>query len=446
MSCAPQYCDGIIGGSNVIHMARILISSGHTVMDPGAIFQDLREADLTRDIAKRIIPYIEKAKVEVKAVPLDLPLFQRLEWINATGFTEEQGDLCLEVHVNDGNKRGIEGWHRGAEKNKSYNFGKTVIDTICKETGYTSQGVHSEFEHELDQLTFLNQSRPTTTIIETLYIDNPDDNKLLRDTNKLEELAKAIAKGILKFIGKDLEGKDLPENEKPVMESDAQAQSSTGIAVNTPVSTSAQIAPAPTAAPAPVNTPAPSSTFGGMGGGSSFGSSLGGGFGSFGGGMGGNNSNMMADREQRKETIKKNYIKILGREPSTSDSNYFLNTGVTEEQLIRKMVDSQEHVDIVKGKRELEELKKKFAVLERENLKLVATGKDRDQMLESLNELLDHKNQAIAKLEQRFRAEFGMPSVMADQKEKGKDSNLTVPKITRSKVDRFFHYLTRFFK
>jgi len=438
-----------------MHMARILISSGHTVMDPGAIFQDLREADLTRDIAKRIIPYIEKAKVEVKAVPLDLPLFQRLEWINATGFTEEQGDLCLEVHVNDGNKRGIEGWHRGAEKNRSYNFGKTVIDTICKETGYASQGVHSEFEHELGQLTFLNQSRPTTTIIETLYIDNPDDNKLLRDTNKLEELAKAIAKGILRFIGKDLEGKDLPESEKPVMESDAQAQSPTDTVVNTSTSTPVQIAPAPTAtaAPAPVTTPAPSSAFGGIGGGSSFGSSLGGGLGggfgggigSFGGGMGGNNSNMMADREQRKETIKKNYIKILGREPSTSDSNYFLNTGVTEEQLIRKMVDSQEHVDIVKGKRELEELKKKFADLERENLKLIATGKDREQMLESLNELLDHKNQAIAKLEQRFRAEFGMPSVMADKQ--GKEENsITAPKISRSKIDRFFHYLTRFFK
>lgn len=443
-------------------MARILISSGHTVMDPGAIFQDLREADLTRDIAKRIIPYIEKAKVEVKAVPLDLPLFQRLEWINATGFTEEQGDLCLEVHINDGNKRGIEGWHRGAEKNKSYNFGKVVIDTICKETGYTSQGVHSEFEHELGQLTFLNQSRPTTAIIETLYIDNPEDNKLLRDASKLEELAKAIAKGILKFIGKDLEGKDLPESEKPVMESDAQIPTDmTGATATnsnanapqvTPSPVTPAVAPAPAPTPAPVTTTAPSSTFGGMGGGSSFGSGLGGGLGgfggsmgSFGGGMGGNNSNMMADREQRKEMIKKNYIKILGREPSGSDSNYFLNTGVTEDQLVRKMVDSQEHVDIVKGKRELEDLKKKFADLERENLKLVATGKDRDQMLESLNELLEHKNQAIAKLEQRFRAEFGMPSVMADSK-KEKDSNIDVPKITRSRADRFFHYLTRFFK
>jgi N-acetylmuramoyl-L-alanine amidase len=415
-------------------------------MDPGAVYQDLREADLTRDIAKRVVPYIEKAKVEVKAVPLDLPLFQRLEWINATGFTEEAGDLCLEVHVNDGNKRGVEGWHKGAEKNRSYNFGKTVIDTICKETGYTSQGIHSEFEHELGQLTFLNQSRPTTTIVETLYIDNPEDNKLLRDPNKLEELAKAIAKGILKFIGKDMDGNELPENEKVKTESDTStvAASATTAPVIAPTT---QVQPV-TSSPAPAVTPAPTPTFGSMGGGLSggLGGGFGGGMGGFTPGLGGVSSNMMADREQRKEAIKKNYIKILGREPSSSDSNYFLNMGITEDQLVRKMVDSQEHLEIVKGKRDLEELKKKFADLERENLKLKTEAKDREQMLTSLNQLLDHKNQAIASLEQRFRSEFGMPSAVVKEKDREKDIKEELPRLKRGRLDAFFHYLTRFFK
>ena len=55
-------------------MPRALISAGHTVMDPGQIFGDLREADLTRKIAPKVIPHLQAAGVEVQGVPLDLSL------------------------------------------------------------------------------------------------------------------------------------------------------------------------------------------------------------------------------------------------------------------------------------------------------------------------------------------------------------------------------------
>lgn len=287
-------------------MGRVLISAGHTMMDPGAIFRDLREADLTRAIAPKIIPYIEKAGLEVKGVPLDLPLLQRIQWINNTGYTEEAGDVCVEIHINDGGNRGIEAWYRGEGGNGSHKLAKVTVDTITDITGYKSQGIKSELDHELGSLTFLNRTNTASILLETLYMDNDEDIAILKNEDKLEELAKAVATGILKYMGKDADGKDLPESEKPKLEDvKAQARSKTNI----PVKPGAFMGNVPARMPMPTQ--------------------LGGNFPqspamqAFSGRPA--NTNFMADREQRKDMIEKTYMKLLGRKPSQSDLNYFLN-------------------------------------------------------------------------------------------------------------------------
>jgi N-acetylmuramoyl-L-alanine amidase len=88
---------------------RLVVSAAHTSASPGAIFKDLREFDLTRKILDKLLPHLTKEKIEHKAVPADLNLLKRIDWINDTGYTEENGDLFLEIHINDGNKRGLEG-------------------------------------------------------------------------------------------------------------------------------------------------------------------------------------------------------------------------------------------------------------------------------------------------------------------------------------------------
>ena len=143
-------------------MARLLISAAHTMENPGAVFQDLREADLTRKLLVLCLPLLDAKKIEYKAVPLDLPLPQRIEWINNTGYSEAQGDIFFEIHINDGGKRGIEGWHKGnsSPTNRSQRFTKTLVDNICKVTSYQNQGAKSEYEHELTSLLILNSTNP----------------------------------------------------------------------------------------------------------------------------------------------------------------------------------------------------------------------------------------------------------------------------------------------
>lgn len=407
-------------------------------MDPGQIYQDLREADLTRQIAPKIIPYIEKAKVEVKGVPLDLPLLQRLEWINNTGYTDTDGDVCVEIHVNDGNKRGIEAWFLGEGGNNSQKLAKVLLDTITEETGYQSQGIHPEHEHELRSLTFLNRSNPTTVLLETLYIDNEEDIKILKDDAKLEELARSIAKGILRYLGKDLEGNDLPGDQKPKydelrpvprkqqddMFGDLDSMFA-GMPTPPPMpQMQPPVAPKPFS-PSPQALPT-----------SSFGSPA----------MPGGSGTMM-DREQRKQMVTEVYTQGLGREPTQSDLNYFLNSGISKPDLLEKIFKSQEHVDLVKSKQELEELKKECDDLRSQTTKSKAEAVESKEMLASLQQLLAHKNKSIADLEGAVYSKHGMHSAALEIAGQGQSLGETsAPASTPSpqnRRERLFHNLSK---
>jgi uncharacterized protein YoxC len=433
-------------------MARILISAGHTVMDPGAIFKDLREGDLTRKIAQKVIPYLEKAKVEVQAVPLDLPLFQRIEWINDTGYTAEQGDLLVEMHVNDadGTKRGIECWYEANGDNPSQKLAAVLQDTLCADLKYDSQGIKSEFEHELGMLTFLNRTNPAAVIAETLFMDNAEDIEILKDDEKLDELAKHVAKAILRYLGKALDGKDLPEEQKPdISKLVAKYSTPKAIDASTEGTTATQeTLPARTALPMP--TPNPLSGIGNFG--DDFGGALKPGFGGLGsnlGGAGNAASNMMQDREQRKKMIEDYYRKILGRKPNPTDLNYFLNKGTNEIELVKKMVESQEHAEILKSKKELEELKKKLEKLEIENKRLTTGTNDMRRMLDNLNKLISHKNETIRRLESIVEKKHGVPSQVFQMQQQARvNSNptpatTTSPKVKSKITDRMFGFLSR---
>ncbi len=410
-------------------MGRVLISAGHTMMDPGAIFRDLREADLTRAIAPKIIPYIEKAGLEVKGVPLDLPLLQRIQWINNTGYTEEAGDVCVEIHINDGGNRGIEAWYRGEGGNGSHKLAKVTVDTITDITGYKSQGIKSELDHELGSLTFLNRTNTASILLETLYMDNDEDIAILKNEDKLEELAKAVATGILKYMGKDADGKDLPESEKPKLEDvKAQARPKTNI----PVKPGAFMGNVPARMPTQLGGTFPQSpamqAFSGRPA----------------------NTNFMADREQRKDMIEKTYMKLLGRKPSQSDLNYFLNMGINEIDLIKKMVDSQEHLDLVKAKQELADVKDKSSKQAQHILKLETAVNDQKAMLINLNHLLQHKNQALGELEQSIQTKHGMPSQVVKSMSRAlpapaSESDGKERRVKLGLSQRLFHFLSKRF-
>ncbi len=432
-------------------MPRLLIGAAHTLENPGEIFQDLREADITRKILQMLLPHLDANKIAYMPVPLDLPLLQRIEWINNTGYSDEQGDYFIEVHINDsdGTKRGIESWYRGspAPDNKSQKLSEDVVKFVCQKTGYFNQGTKSEYEHELGSLLILNQINLPGTAIEFLYIDNPDDILILKDDKKLDDLAKAIAESIKDFFANlnapaaQVQPQGMQQGAAGAQQNPNGAQQNQNFGQAAPQSTNAPqaqvIPPAqpnfqpqpvqqqqfPAAPPTSPFTPPPATSFGGgygggrpsFGGGYGGGSSMGGGFGGglgasggfgvapggFGGGAAGGKTTLM-DREKRKEMIKQVYLKVLGKEPNQSDQNFHLNTATTEEDLTKKLIDSEDYKKMVNDAKEAKELKDKLQKIESENAALKGNLNDINAMQKSLNDLLTHKNELIAKLYQEM--------------------------------------------
>lgn len=341
---------------------RLLVSAAHTSISPGEIYKDLREFDLTKKILTMVVKHLEKSGIQFKAVPVDLQLLNRIDWINDTGYKEEEGDLFVEFHVNDGGKRGVETWYAGKAdaENNAQAFATFFQDELCKVTGYENQKAKSEHEHELKSLLILNQTNTISIATELLYIDNEEDIKILKDDKKLDELAGHVVTVIKKYIDSKpkIHPKKKPANTFGGLGGDFGADP-----FNLP----------------PLDLP----DVGGLGGGAP---------------AGGSSTPIMMDREQRKKMVEDTYDKVLGKPVKQADLNYYLNTGISEDDLIKKIVKSKDHEDMVKEAKEAKDIKENATKNEAELIQLRAQVTDLQRMHQQFNELLKHKNLQIKQM------------------------------------------------
>lgn len=407
-------------------MARIIVSAGHTNDQPGTVVNGIREVDLTRKIAAEVTKELRANDIITLSVPPNLDLARRIAWINQTGYREEDGDLAVEIHINEGGKSGVEGWHQ-ADKTNSIELTKSIAGEIKTALGWETQGIKSEYDHELGSLAFLHNTNPIASLVECGYIDNAEDMKILQSDDGVKKLGKAIAQGILKYLGKtsttpksetqqDISNNTqstAPANPAPIQTLPTNNIPTTDQFASNPNQSSST--PPLGGSYQPPSSMPPSGMSSGTGGGFAN-PSMGGGA-NFGGGGGGNNFGSGAsrpgvggtggggymNREERKDMIKNNYIKILGREPSQSDLNYFLNLGTNEDQLIKRMVDSQEHADLVKSRQEVIKTKETLAKQTSDILYLRTRVADQQGIIKNLNQLLIQKNRAIYRLNLALR-------------------------------------------
>lgn len=348
-------------------MSRVIISAGHNAAEPGAISADLKENELTAKIAKKVASQLRAENIMTLTVPSDLVLSERIKWINKTGYSEEFGDICIEFHVNDGSKSGFEGWFSKDKSGNSKKLTECIINNVCKETKLPNNGVKNEVEHPLKSLSFLSSTKPIASLIECLYIDNPEDQKWLRDDSKLDKIAKGIVKGILVYFGIAEEVENtIPKKEDTFIQSNS-------------------------------SNFYPSNNFGfpnrnfvpQMNNFSSGISNL--------GGTTGFQQNQLS-RNEKREMILKRYKQILGKIPSDADINYFINLGLNEDQMIRRIVESEDHVAQVNAAAEYLKIKPDYEKLKLENEQLKVRIRDIEELVKKQNEFILQKNKIIQSL------------------------------------------------
>ena len=170
---------------------KIFINPGHGGSDPGACANGLRESDVALNIGKRVADYL-------RAVGYDVKLFQYggvnndLETICADS-NAFKADLFVSIHCNaaTGTAQGTETYCcRGATAGRK--LAEKIHNQITSSLPIVNRNVKEAGFYVLS-----NTACPAA-LIETAFIDNPDDAKLL--VEREDDFARAIARGISDYF------------------------------------------------------------------------------------------------------------------------------------------------------------------------------------------------------------------------------------------------------
>ena len=173
---------------------KIFINPGHGGNDPGACGNGLQEADVALSIGKRVENYL-------RAVGYDVKLFQYdgLQTI-CDDANSWRADFFVSIHCNsfDGRAHGTETFTSGGAK--SSRLAGCIHNQIVKSLPVVNRGVKTA------NFFVLKHTDAPAVLVETAFIDNPDDAKLLRD--RQDDFARAIARGVTDYFANE---KPLPD-------------------------------------------------------------------------------------------------------------------------------------------------------------------------------------------------------------------------------------------
>lgn len=183
-------------------MSKVFIGVGHGGSDPGAVANSTKEKDLNLHIALACKDYLSQYGVEVKMSRTkdeNDPLSEEIRECNAFSPT-----LAVDIHCNAGGGDGAEVFHHyggGTGKTLAIN----ILDEIIK-TGQNSRGAKIRKNTAgRDYYGFIREITAPAVIVECAFVDNATDLEILSTEGKRKLMGQAIAKGILKTLGVEIQ-------------------------------------------------------------------------------------------------------------------------------------------------------------------------------------------------------------------------------------------------
>ncbi|MBM0742193.1 N-acetylmuramoyl-L-alanine amidase [Phormidium sp. CLA17] len=174
----------------------VVIDPGHGGPDPGAVgIGGLKETDVVLDISRQVTALLEGQGVTViqtRSAEYDLGLEPRVQMAN-----KADAAIFVSIHANAislsrPDVNGLETYY--------YNSGKALADTvhrtILEDTGVPDRRVRSS------RFYVLRRTSMPSILIETGFVTGATDAARLRDTGFRSQMAAAIARGILRYLGR----------------------------------------------------------------------------------------------------------------------------------------------------------------------------------------------------------------------------------------------------
>ena len=187
-------------------MSKVFIGIGHGGSDPGAVANGFKEKDLNLQIALACRDYLTQYGVEVKMSRTkdeNDPLSEEIRECNSFS-----PDLAVDIHNNAGGGDGAEVFHHyGGGKGKT--LATNILDEIIK-VGQNSRGAKTRKNTAgQDYYGFIREITAPAVIIECAFVDNATDIEILATDGKRKSMGQAIAKGILKTLGVEIQSEVL---------------------------------------------------------------------------------------------------------------------------------------------------------------------------------------------------------------------------------------------
>ncbi len=178
---------------------RVVIDAGHNAknIDTGAIGNGLFEQNITWEIANKLKDHLERNGFEVimtrpqKTTSLGKSVAESLQK-RVDIANRNNADFFISIHCNAGEASGTETYcyQLGGEGEE---LAKIVQEKVVKATGLTDRGVKT------DNLYVIKHTIMPAILLETAFIDNPNDAKLLADEKGQDLFAVAVAQALCKL-------------------------------------------------------------------------------------------------------------------------------------------------------------------------------------------------------------------------------------------------------
>lgn len=178
-------------------MLKVYIGVGHGGSDPGAVYGSHKEKNYALDIANACTAELKRHGVTVmqsRTSDVTETSTAKVKECNAFG-----ADVALDFHLNTGGGDGFEVYHTlsGGEGKKL----AQCIETAVKELGQNSRGLKVKANSSgKDYFVFIRDTKCPALLVECAFIDS-DDVKIVDTLAERQAFGKAIAKGILVYLG-----------------------------------------------------------------------------------------------------------------------------------------------------------------------------------------------------------------------------------------------------
>ena len=181
---------------------KVFIGVGHGGSDSGAVANNTKEKDLNLSIALACRDELVRHGVSVKMSRTkdeNDPLSEEIKECNAYC-----PDLAVDIHNNAGGGDGAEVFHHyGGGKSKT--LADNILSEIVK-VGQNSRGIKTRVNSQgKDYYGFIRQTSAPAVIVECAFVDNATDLQILSTEAQRKSMGVAIAKGILKTLGVEIQ-------------------------------------------------------------------------------------------------------------------------------------------------------------------------------------------------------------------------------------------------